>query len=805
MRRTYTMNDIKRGIEATKAAEAKYQTLKKNYWETSAGNTLMDEVQKKKQQKKDAAEMKRFLESMRSEIDEFQFPDPSEGRDPLISKNEEIRDFLKIKLREAALETKDGEDELALVAREKRLMQQIDVIFGEKNWRDSLDLLGYMKWERSSEESKGDDDQTYLLKSSARALKTNPFPKIIGSARRLRFFPPPPSKRKLNFTDQYERGQSVLYDDMITGETREANVVKVHQDDPEGPYYTIRFADNSNERQTPGSRLNAKLTPEDVGDVMTEDVGDVMSDNEIERLTAAAPAALAPAADNASSSSEEEEEEEAPAADNASSSVWANVKEFFNIRLNPLSGEALSRMYQQPAQRTATQTTATQTTATQPPTTTQTQPQRTAIATQTQPPPTTIATQTQPPTTTQTEVAPAIPGMDSLIVAMQDLNDSVMTSKGELSKAVADAAEAISKSVDAANKPQQPSKTTQPPQTSQPPQPQTKESQQERMLRAIENINLQNRIGGGGGGGGCGVGLNSLGNVGLIGRLTEKSPNTVDVATKVLEAAVLGENTLTTNILNQREKLNQDVQNKSRELDRLLKTREREEMELALSTELADMQKEYSNATKRMKKDTTEKEKMLVKYAKELQLKDEERRVETNAAVEAMIETYRDEFEKALKESEKGIYSKVFGEAEEILRKKLRDQQVALEEDGRALNNDIREACTGREEDLVTNVYEAVTSPEDPCLSEVERMVLEHSRREAGLDADVLMYTQPDCAACDEARDMLEDQNIKYISFDLSEAPDFAALVEDQPKPMMFRVSGPMPEWISWESMRDFR
>ncbi len=495
------------------------------------------------------------------------------------------------------------------------------------------------------------------------------------------------------------------------------------------------------------------------------------------------------------------EEEEAPAADNASSSVWANVKEIFNIRFNPLSGEALSRMYQQPAQRTATQKTATATqpptTQTQPPTTTQRQPP---------PPPTTIATQTQPPTTTQTEVAPAIPGMDSLIVAMQDLNDSVMTSKGELSKAVADAAEAISKSVDAANKPPQPSKTSQPPQTSQtsqPPQPQTKESQQERMLRAIENINLQNRIGGGGGG--CGVGLNSLGNVGLIGRLTEKSPNTVDVATKVLEAAVLGENTLTTNILNQREKLNQDVQNKSRELDRLLKTREREEMELALSTELADMQKEYSNATKRMKKDTTEKEKMLVKYAKELQLKDEERRVETNAAVEAMIETYRDEFEKALKESEKGIYSKVFGEAEEILRKKLRDQQVALEEDGRALNNDIREACTGREEDLVTNVYEAVTSPEDPCLSEVERMVLEHSRREAGLDADVLMYTQPDCAACDEARDMLEDQNIKYISFDLSEAPDFAALVEDQPKPMMFRVSGPMPEWISWESMRDFR
>ena len=379
--------------------------------------------------------------------------------------------------------------------------------------------------------------------------------------------------------------------------------------------------------------------------------------------------------------------------------------------------------------------------------------------------------------------------------AAEDLNVSVKTSKVELAKAVADAAEAISKRVDAANKPPQP------PQTSKPPQPQTKESQQERMLRAIENINLQNRIGGGG----CGVGLNSLGNVGLIGGLTEKSPNTVDVATKVLEAAVLGENTLTTNILNQREKLNQDVQNKSRELDLKLKTRDRKDMELALSTELADMQKEYSNATKRMKKDTTEKEKMLVKYAKELQLKDEERRVETNAAVEAMIETYRDEFEKALKESEKGIYSKVFGEAEEILRKKLRDQQVALEEDGRALNNDIREACTGREEDLVTNVYEAVTSPEDPCLSEVERMVLEHSRREAGLDADVLMYTQPDCAACDEARDMLEDQNIKYISFDLSEAPDFAALVEDQPKPMMFRVSGPIPEWISWESMRDFR
>ena len=66
----------------------------------------------------------------------------------------------------------------------------------------------------------------------------------------------------------------------------------------------------------------------------------------------------------------------APAADNASSSVWANVKEIFNIRFNPLSGEALSRMYQQPAQRTTTAT---------PPTTIATQPPTTTIETQAQP------------------------------------------------------------------------------------------------------------------------------------------------------------------------------------------------------------------------------------------------------------------------------------------------------------------------------------------------------------------------------------------------------------------------------------
>ena len=315
-----------------------------------------------------------------------------------------------------------------------------------------------------------------------------------------------------------------------------------------------------------------------------------------------------------------------PPADNASSSVLANVKEIFNIRFNPLRGEALSRMYQQqPAtiQKVAEDVAAAPAAA----------------------PAADVAAAPAAAAAAAAAAGAAIPVMNSLIVAMKDLNVSVKTSKGELSKAVtdaaedlnvsvktskvelakavADAAEAISKRVDAANKPPQP------PQTSKTPQPQTKESQQERMLRAIENINLQNRIGGGG----CGVGLNSLGNVGLIGGLTEKSPNTVDVATKVLEAAVLGENTLTTNILNQREKLNQDVQNKSRELDLKLKTRDRKDMELALSTELADMQKEYYNATKRMKKDTTEKEKMLVKYAKELQLKDEERRVETNAAV----------------------------------------------------------------------------------------------------------------------------------------------------------------------------
>ena len=63
-----------------------------------------------------------------------------------------------------------------------------------------------------------------------------------------------------------------------------------------------------------------------------------MGDQHSEEVSAPAPAVS--------------EVSEAPAADNASSSVWANVKKIFNIRFNPLSGEALSRMYQQqPAQR----------------------------------------------------------------------------------------------------------------------------------------------------------------------------------------------------------------------------------------------------------------------------------------------------------------------------------------------------------------------------------------------------------------------------------------------------------------------
>ena len=40
----WTMDDIKRGMNATEAAKAKYQTLKENYWK-SAGNT-MDEKEK---------------------------------------------------------------------------------------------------------------------------------------------------------------------------------------------------------------------------------------------------------------------------------------------------------------------------------------------------------------------------------------------------------------------------------------------------------------------------------------------------------------------------------------------------------------------------------------------------------------------------------------------------------------------------------------------------------------------------------------------------------------------------------------
>jgi hypothetical protein len=274
------------------------------------------------------------------------------------------------------------------------------------------------------------------------------------------------------------------------------------------------------------------------------------------------------------------------------------------------------------------------------------------------------------------------------------------------------------------------------------------------------------------------------------------------LATNMLSAAVKGERQLAQNVLDERDSINARIRSKERELDQKLEDLFRYELEETVAVELQQLQKDYQDANKKMKEDMAEKEKILMEYGNELKLKEETTAVEAEAALEAIIKTYKDEFATALEKSETEIYEKAFGEAAAKLSEALERHRDAVEKEDDALRNDIREACTKREEELATGVYNAMLDPE-PCLTELETIVLEHSRRKVMEDVDVLMYVEPDCALCDEAKEIFERDGVRYVSFDVSESPEFARLTKDQAKPMIFNVEGRMPEWVEWSSLME--